>query len=96
MERVRKEVRIGETFTAAAFEAAFEQFRALYSVRPTHALCSPGVLERYCAVYERSPEIAHRHSSRITYDGIPLVTAVIAPGTIIFEGEVDDVKMGDW
>lgn len=96
MERVRKEIRIGEHFSAAAFEAAFDQFRALYSVKPTLAFCSPDVLARYCALFERSPEVAHLHSSRITYDGIPLVTAVVAPGTVVFEGEVDDVKMGDW
>jgi hypothetical protein len=96
MEHVRKEIRIGEHFSEAAFKAAFDQFRTIYSVRPTQAFCSPGVLSRFCVLFERSPEVAHLHSSRITYDGIPLLTAVVAPGTIVFEGEVDDVKMGDW
>lgn len=96
MEHVRKEVHLGQDFTAAAFEAAFDAFRTLYSVRPTHALCSPDVLERYCVLFESAAEVAHLHSSRIRYDGIPLVTAIVAPGTLVFEGEVDDVKMGDW
>ena len=29
-------------------------------------------------------------------DSIPLVSAILKPGTIIFEGEVDEERMGDW
>jgi len=36
------------------------------------------------------------HSSRIAYQGIVLVCGIVAPGTIAFEGEVDEDRMGDW
>jgi hypothetical protein len=78
------------------FERAFDQFRELYNVRPLRVLCAPDVLARYCALYERDSERALRQSGRIAYEGIPLVAAVIAPGTIAFEGQVDEERMGDW
>ncbi|HTV74436.1 MAG TPA: hypothetical protein VME66_12140 [Candidatus Acidoferrales bacterium] len=96
MEFVRKEVYLGPMFSAQAFESAFAQFRSLYNVVPLRAVCSPDVLARFCALYERSPESAHLHSTRLRYEGVPLVAAILAPGTIAFEGEVDENRMGDW
>ncbi len=57
------------------------------TVRPTFA--------RYCELFTRSSD-AHRHSTRLRYDGIPLVAAVLAAGTLALEGEVDETQMGDW
>ena len=96
MENVRREINLGSTFSAADFERAFTQFRELYNVRPHRVVCAPDVLARYCTLYERHPESAHLHSARIAFDGVPLVAAVIAPGTVAFEGEVDEERMGDW
>ena len=94
LEVVRREVWLGTRFGARDFERAFAKFRELYAVLPQRVLCSPDVLERYCALFEASADEAHRHSIR--YEGIAMVTAVIPPGRIIFEGEVDEERMGDW
>lgn len=96
MENVRSEVNLGTTFSASDFERAFTQFRELYNVRPHRVVCAPDVLARYCALYERDLEIAHLHSARILFEGVPLVAAILAPGTVAFEGEVDEERMGDW
>jgi hypothetical protein len=96
MLTIRKEIHIGADFTAAALEAALGEFRVLYGVRPERALCSPDVIARYCALFERSADIAHLHSSNLRYEGIPIAAAVLPAGTVAFEGTVDDVKMGDW
>jgi hypothetical protein len=93
---VRKEIRLGPEFTAAAFERAVGGFRTLYGVRPDRALCSPDVIARFCAVFERSAHVAHLHSSRLSFEGMPVVAAVLPPGTVAFEGTVDEVRMGDW
>ena len=66
----------------------------MYHSRPTRVLCSPDVLERYCVLFERSADLAH--SGAIRYDGIMLCAAVLPPGMIAFEGEVDEERMGDW
>jgi hypothetical protein len=95
-ESVRVEVRLGRTFDRAAFEDAFARFRKLYNVAPERALCAPDVLERYCTLYERSEAVAHRHSSHIAFDGVPLFAAILAPGLVAFEGTVDQERMGDW
>jgi hypothetical protein len=95
LERVRWTVTLGDAFDDAAFEHAFAGFRRLYHVRPERVLCAPGVLARYALLFARSVEDAHAgHALR--YDGIPLVSAVLAPGTIVFEGDVDEERMGDW
>ncbi len=96
MEQVRREIFVGTAFSRAAFERAFDRFRELYNVRPNRVVCSPDALARYCAVYERSAHVAMLHSSRLAYEGIPLIAGIIAPGTIAFEGEVDEERMGDW
>jgi len=95
VEHVRREVYLGPFFTATAFERAFAQFRGLYNVRPLHVSCAPDVLERYCAVFERSID-AHARSASIRYAGIPLAAAVMPPGTIAFAGEVEEARMGAW
>lgn len=63
-------------------------------MRPLRVLCAPDVLQRYAALYGRTADDAH--SRALSYDGIPLVSAIVAPGTITFEGEVDEERMGDW
>jgi hypothetical protein len=96
VEFVRKEVYLGPAFSAQTFEGAFAQFRSMYNVPPLRAVCSPDVLTRFCVLYERAPDVAHLHSTRLHYEGVPLVAALLAPGTIAFEGEVDENRMGDW
>lgn len=94
LERVRREVRLGRGFSSADFERALASFRELYNVAPAVVCCSPDVLDRYCALFSRSRDAA-RHID-IVHDGIPLVAAVLAPGTVAFEGDVDENRMGDW
>ena len=94
LERVRWTVTLGDAFDDAAFEHAFAGFRRLYHVRPERVLCAPDVLSRYAAVFARTAADAVNRDLR--YDGIPLVGAILAPGTIVFEGEVDEERMGDW
>ncbi len=93
---MRREMRIGNRFTRASFERAFAGFRELYNVAPLRVLCAPDVLTRYCALYEKSAERAHEHSARLRHAGVPITAAVLAPGTVAFEGEVDEERMGDW
>ena len=85
---------MGRGFSSADFERALASFRELYNVAPVVVCCSPDVLDRYCALFSRSRDAA-RHID-IVHDGIPLVAAVLAPGTVAFEGDVDENRMGDW
>lgn len=85
---------MGRQFSAPSFERAFRSFQQLYHVRPQRVLCSPDVLERYCALFERDPAAWHRRTLR--FEGVPLASAVLSPGLIAFEGEVDEERMGDW
>ena len=96
MEFVRREVHLGEKFSTDAFERAFRRFVELYNVPPLRVACAPDVLTRFSALYERSPHAAMQRTEGLRYEGIPLVAAVLAPGTIAFEGEVDEERMGDW
>ena len=66
----------------------------MYNVAPLRVLCAPDVLGRFAAVRARSADDAHLRDLR--YDGVPVVSAILAPGTIVFEGEVDEERMGDW
>lgn len=93
LEHVRREVRLGRHFGPADFERAFRSFQQLYQVRPLRVLCSPDVLDRYCEIYQREGE-AHRRE--VQFDGVPVSASIMAPGTIAFEGEVDQDRMGDW
>lgn len=65
----------------------------MYQVRPKRVFCSPDVLERYCALYEQSGEALRRE---LLYEGVRVSASVMPPGTIAFEGEVDEDRMGDW
>lgn len=87
-------VALGNAFDAAAFDDALAGFRRLYNVAPARVLCAPDVLARFSALTGRSADDALVHALR--YEGLPVVSAVLAPGTIVFEGEVDEERMGDW
>jgi len=91
---VRWTVALGTSFDETALEAAFAGFRRLYNVAPKRVLCAPDVLARFAGVMARSPDDALRRELR--YDGLPVASAILAPGTIVFEGEVDEDRMGDW
>ena len=81
-------------FSPEEFEAAFDRFVSTYNVAPQVACCSPDVLERYCSLFERGPEEARLRE--VAFRGVPLHAAVLAPGIVAFEGEVDEDRMGDW
>ncbi len=66
----------------------------MYNVGPARVLCAPDVLRRFAVLFVGGADDADRRTLR--YEGLQLAGAVLAPGTIVFEGEVDDVKMGDW
>ena len=68
----------------------------MYNVDPLRVLCAPDVLARYCELFERGPQRAHEHSAWTRFRGVPLVAAIVAPGLVAFEGEVDSERMGDW
>jgi len=96
MEFVRREVRLGARFNREAFEDGFSAFKRTYNVAPLRALCAPDVLARFCELYGRRDDRVHQYSLRLHFEQVPLVAAVMAPGTIAFEGEVDEERMGDW
>jgi len=45
-------------------------------------------------LYARSADDALSRSLR--FEGIALESAIVSPGTIVFEGSVDEERMGDW
>lgn len=94
LERVRWQTALAPNFDEAAFEGAFAGFRRLYHVPPERVLCAPDVLQRYAALYARSSDDALSRTLR--YLGILLESAILVPGTIVFEGYVDEARMGDW
>jgi hypothetical protein len=96
VEHVRREVQLGSRFSAADFERAFRHFVEFYNVPPLRVACPPDVLSRFGALFERTSDAAHRASGTLRYQGVPLVAAILPPGTIAFEGEVDEERMGDW
>jgi len=91
---VRWTVALGASFDEPALDAAFAGFRRLYNVAPACVLCAPDVLVRLAALTARSADDALHRDLR--YGGVPAVSAILAPGTIVFEGEVDENRMGDW
>jgi hypothetical protein len=91
---VRWTVTLGTTFDVAAFDRALIGFRRLYNVVPERVLCAPDVLTRFAALTGRSADEAMARMLR--YEGVPVGAAILAPGTIVFEGEVDEERMGDW
>jgi hypothetical protein len=94
LEHVRREVRLGSNFGVEAFERAFERFIQIYNVPPVIARCSPDVLARYCRLFEAGEDVARMREVR--FRGTPIYAAVLPAGTIAFEGEVDEDRMGDW
>lgn len=87
-------MRLGPDFAAETFNGAFNRFLEIYNVMPLRARCSPDVLERYCRLFESGADVARaRH---VRFRGVPLLAAVLPAGTIAFEGEVDEDRMGDW
>jgi hypothetical protein len=66
----------------------------MYHVVPNRILCSPDVLARFSSLFEASGDEAHRRDLR--FHGIRLEAAILAPGIIAMEGEVDEDRMGDW
>ena len=94
MERVRWQVALGASYDDAAFAEALIGFRRLYGVAPARILCAPDVLQRAAVLFARSADAALARELR--FEGIPLARAIVAPGTIVFEGEVDEERMGDW
>jgi hypothetical protein len=66
----------------------------MYHVRPDRILCAPDVLLRFAALYARSADEAL--ARRLRFEGIVLESAILPPGTIVFEGRVDEERMGDW
>jgi hypothetical protein len=93
---VRREARLAAGFSREDFERGFATFKQTYNVAPLQALCAPDVLARFCELYGRASDSVHQHSLRLAFDGVPLVAGVLAPGTIAFEGDVDEERMGDW
>jgi phospholipase C len=91
---VRWTVVVGSAFDEARFADALAGFRRLYNVRPERVLCAPDVLARFAALHARSGDDAFARDLR--HEGLPVVSAILAPGTVVFEGSVDDVRMGDW
>ena len=85
---------LGAAFDEDGFADAFAGFRRMYNVAPERVLCAPDVLRRFAVLFAGGADDADRRTLR--YDGMLLASAVLPPGTIVFEGEVDDVKMGDW
>lgn len=63
-------------------------------MRPERVLCAPDVLLRYAALYARSADDALER--RLRFEDVTLESAVVAPGTVVFEGRVDEERMGDW
>lgn len=66
----------------------------MYHVRPERVLCAPDVLQRYATLYARSADAAL--ARRLHFAAIPLESAILEPGTVVFEGHVDEERMGDW
>ncbi len=96
METVRRVIELGARFSAQAFGDAYRAFNWTYNVAPLRALCAPDVLARYCELFEGDADAAHRHSTRARFEGVPVVAAILRPGVVVFEGEVDEERMGDW
>jgi hypothetical protein len=96
MEFVRREAQLGPAFNRDEFERGFATFKETYNVAPLRALCAPDVLARFCELYGNAGDSVHHHSLRLQFRDVPLVAAILAPGTVAFEGEVDEERMGDW
>ncbi len=96
IEFVRREVRLGSDFDRTTFDEALSQFRTQYSKMPDRGVCAPDVFARAAHLFAGSTAAAHQYSTRLQFAGIPIIVGIVAPGTIVFEGSVDETKMGDW
>lgn len=85
---------LGAAFDEEQFARALARFRELYNVAPLRVLCAPDVLARFAELHARSGDDAFARDLR--HEGLRVTAAVLPPGTVVFEGEVDDVRMGDW
>ena len=85
---------LGRGFSADEFARAFAGFRELYNADASIVYCSPDVLERFALLFEGGDAAASARALR--YGGVPIAAAVLAPGTVALEGEVDEDRMGDW
>ncbi|MGC8484823.1 MAG: hypothetical protein ACP5O6_04220 [Candidatus Baltobacteraceae bacterium] len=93
LERVRCEVRLEPRFDEVAFAAAFDRFRQLFNVAPLQAACSADVLFR---LDELAADRGERSEILVRHIGVPLYAAILPPGCLVLEGEVDEDRMGDW
>ena len=84
---------MGRHFGAGEFDRAYRSFAQMYQVAPTAVFCSPDVLERFSEIFGRAGDA---HVRELLYEGARVCAAVLAPGTVAFEGEVDAGRMGDW
>ncbi len=91
---MRWTVTLRAAFDDDDLDRAFAGFRRLYNVAPERVLCAPDVLARLAALTARSADDAMRRDLR--YNGVAVASAVLAPGSIVFEGSVDEERMGDW
>jgi hypothetical protein len=94
LERVRREIVLEARFGASEFVRAYESFVQTYNVAPHVARCSPDVLDRYCRLFELGDEAARQREVR--FRDVPVFAAILPSGTVVFEGEVDEDRMGDW
>lgn len=96
MELVRREVRLPRAFARTDVADALVAFRVHYNVAPERALCAPDVFARIAELIEGRAAAAHEHSTRLRFEGVPVLAAVIAPSTIVVEGHIDHLTLGDW
>ena len=90
---MRREVRLADGFSLDDFAVAFAGFIQLFGVRPTRALASIDAFFAYAALVAPRATLTEL---ALQYEGVRIEAAVLAPGTLILEGEVDETRMGDW
>ncbi len=90
---MRREVKLADGFSYDEFEVAFSGFVQLFGVRPTRALAS---IDAFFAIAALAEPKAISTAVDLRYEGVRIEAAVLAPGTLILEGEVDETRMGDW
>ncbi len=90
---MRREVRLVDGFTLDDFARAFAGFVQLFGVRPLRALAS---IDAFFALAALAAPQGIPTALELRYEGVRIEAAVLAPGTLILEGEVDETRMGDW
>jgi hypothetical protein len=89
-------MQVGGRFGAGDFERAYQRFVEFYNVRPERIECAPDVMLRFGSLFRGAEDSVLERRGTVMYQGIPVFAAVLAPGTLAFEGQVDEEKMGDW